>query len=162
MKQHGLDDKPLQITDATVLRIFREYTREPGRRNFGRRLETVIRKIAVIRSSGDEATGGAYTDIAITGEITLRKRVLAVGGIKDKVLAAHRVGIKTVMVPKQNENDLANIPDTVRDSICVIPVERIDEVLKESFIDVVLPQDMSIERIVQAERERSAAKQPSE
>ena len=92
------------------------------------------------------------TDIAMTGEITLRGRVLAVGGIKDKVLAAHRAGIKTVLVPKQNENDLANIPDTVRDSICCIPVESIDEVLKESFIDVVVPQDTSIERIVQAER----------
>ena len=92
------------------------------------------------------------TDIAMTGEITLRGRVLAVGGIKDKVLAAHRAGIKTVQVPKQNENDLANIPDTVRDSICCIPVESIDEVLKESFIDVVVPQDTSIERIVQAER----------
>ena len=55
MKQHGLDDQPLQITDAAVLRIIREYTREPGLRNFGRRLETVIRKIAVIRSSGDKA-----------------------------------------------------------------------------------------------------------
>ena len=71
------------------------------------------------------------------------------------------MGIKTVLVPKQNENDLANIPDTVRDSICGIPVESIDEVLKESFIDVVVPQDTSIERIVQAERERSAAKEQS-
>ncbi|MEE2993723.1 MAG: endopeptidase La [Gemmatimonadota bacterium] len=289
MKQHGLDDQPLQITDETVLRIIREYTREPGLRNFGRRLETVIRKIAVMRSSGDEApahieldnlpdylgpplfipttedrspevgvvnglgvtgSGGQLlmiealripgngqliitgqlgevmresvlaaksyiqsqagtlnippekfdkynihlhfpegaipkdgpsagiaiataiasllsdrpvrTDIAMTGEITLRGRVLAVGGIKDKVLAAHRAGIKTVLVPKQNENDLANIPDTVRDNICCIPVESIDEVLKESFIDVVVPQDTSIERIVQAERERSAAKEQSE
>ena len=102
------------------------------------------------------------TDIAMTGEITLRGRVLAVGGIKDKVMAAHRAGIKTVLVPKQNENDLANIPDTVRDSICCIPVESIDEVLKESFIDVVVPQDTSIERIIQAERERSAAKEQSE
>ena len=102
------------------------------------------------------------TDIAMTGEITLRGRVLAVGGIKDKVLAAHRAGIKTVLVPKQNENDLANIPDTVRDSICCIPVESIDEVLKESIIDVVVPQDTSIERIIQAERERSAAKEQSE
>lgn len=92
------------------------------------------------------------TDIAMTGEITLRGRVLAVGGIKDKVMAAHRAGIKTVLVPKQNENDIANIPDTVRDSICCIPVESIDEVLKESFIDVVVPQDTSIEQIVQAER----------
>ena len=98
----------------------------------------------------------------MTGEITLRGRVLAGGGIKDKVLAAHRAGIKTVLVPKQNENDLANIPDTVWDSICCIPVESIDEVLKESFIDVVVPQDTSIERIVQAERERSAAKEQSE
>ena len=92
------------------------------------------------------------TDIAMTGEITLRGRVLAVGGIKDKVMAAHRAGIKTVLAPKQNENDLANIPDTVRDSICCIPVESIDEVLKESFIDVLVPQDTSIERIVQPER----------
>tara|TARA_B100001105_G_scaffold135804_1_gene108775 strand:+ start:511 stop:828 length:318 start_codon:yes stop_codon:yes gene_type:complete len=90
MKQHGLDDQPLQITDVAALRIIREYTREPGRRNFGRRLETVIRKIAVIRSSGDEATGGAYTDIAITGEITLRGRVLAGGAA-----GGHQNGVGT-------------------------------------------------------------------
>ena len=98
-------------------------------------------------------------DIAMTGEITLRGRVLAVGGIKDKVLAAHRAGIKTVLVPKQNETDLANIPESVRHTIRCIPVESIDEVLKESIIDIIIPKDMSIERIVQAERERTAAQE---
>ena len=286
MKQHGLDDQPLDITDTTVMRIIREYTREPGLRNFNRRLETVIRKVAVMRATdepvpahiepdkipdylgpptfipttedrspeigvvnglGVTGSGGQLlmiealrlpgngqliitgqlgdvmresvlaaksyiqsqaetldilpemfskynihlhfpegaipkdgpsagiaiataitsllsdrpvrTDIAMTGEITLRGRVLAVGGIKDKVLAAHRAGIKTGLVPKQNENDLMNIPETVRNTVRCVPVESIDEVLKESIIEVNMPKDLSIERIVQAERERASAQE---
>lgn len=286
LKQHGMEDQPLEITDDAVLRIIREYTREPGLRNYNRHLEAVIRKVAVMTAAGEPVSmpveadtltdflgpplfvptaedrspevgvvnglgvtgaggqllmiealrvpgngqliitgqlGGVMkesvlaaksyiqsqagtldipsdmfdkynihlhfpegaipkdgpsagiaiatavasllsdrpvrNDIAMTGEITLRGRVLAVGGIKDKVLAAHRAGIKTVLVPKQNENDLASIPDTVRDSITCIPVESIDEVLKESIIDVVVPKDMTIEQIVQAEQARSAAQE---
>jgi ATP-dependent Lon protease len=95
------------------------------------------------------------TEVAMTGEITLRGRVLAVGGVKDKVLAAHRAGIRTVILPKQNENDLMSVPEAVRSALRCVFVEQVDEVLKESIIEVVLPRETSIERVVQAEQKRS-------
>ncbi len=73
-------------------------------------------------------------DIAMTGEITLRGRVLAIGGLKEKLLAAHRGGIKTVLIPQENEKDLAEIPDNVKKSLEIIPVSTADEVLKHALI----------------------------
>ena len=69
-------------------------------------------------------------DVAMTGEITLRGEVLAIGGLKEKLLAAHRGGIKTVVIPKDNERDLAEIPDNVKADLSIHPVKWIDEVLK--------------------------------
>lgn len=66
----------------------------------------------------------------MTGEITLRGEVLPIGGLKEKLLAAHRGGIKTVLIPKDNERDLEEIPDNVIADLEVIPVQWIDEVLK--------------------------------
>ncbi len=74
-------------------------------------------------------------DIAMTGEITLRGRVLPVGGIKEKVLAARRAGIKTVILPKDNESSLEDIPENLRKEIKFIFVENMDEVLKVAFKD---------------------------
>ena len=68
-------------------------------------------------------------DVAMTGEITLRGEVLAIGGLKEKLLAAHRGGIKTVVIPKENERDLAEIPDNVKADLSIHPVKWIDEVL---------------------------------
>ncbi|TDF39569.1 endopeptidase La [Alteromonadaceae bacterium M269] len=68
-------------------------------------------------------------DVAMTGEITLRGEVLAIGGLKEKLLAAHRGGIKTVIIPKENERDLAEIPDNVKQDLSIHPVQWIDEVL---------------------------------
>jgi len=68
-------------------------------------------------------------DVAMTGEITLRGQVLAIGGLKEKLLAAHRGGIKTVLIPQENEKDLKEVPDNIKDSLEVIPVKWIDEVL---------------------------------
>lgn len=68
-------------------------------------------------------------DVAMTGEITLRGQVLAIGGLKEKLLAAHRGGIKTVVIPQENEKDLQEIPDNIKDALEVIPVTWIDEVL---------------------------------
>lgn len=68
-------------------------------------------------------------DVAMTGEITLRGRVLAVGGLKEKLLAAHRAGIKKALIPAPNRNDLEEIPQSVREAMEIIPVETIDEVL---------------------------------
>ena len=73
-------------------------------------------------------------DIAMTGEITLRGRVLAIGGLKEKILAAHRGGIKKVVIPKENEKDLKDIPATVLKTVEIVPVEHMDEVLPHALI----------------------------
>jgi ATP-dependent Lon protease len=73
-------------------------------------------------------------DVGMTGEITLRGQVLPVGGIKEKVLAAHRAGLKTVIIPKQNDKDLEDIPDEARDSLEFILVERVDDVFDAALV----------------------------
>jgi ATP-dependent Lon protease len=70
----------------------------------------------------------------MTGEVTLRGRVLPVGGIKMKVLAAHRAGLTTVILPKRNERDLDELPDDVRNAMTFVPVDRIDEALKVALL----------------------------
>jgi ATP-dependent Lon protease len=69
-------------------------------------------------------------DVAMTGEITLRGEVLAIGGLKEKLLAARRGGIKTVIIPHENERDLAEVPDNIKDKLDIKPVKWIDEVLE--------------------------------
>jgi ATP-dependent Lon protease len=69
-------------------------------------------------------------DVAMTGEITLRGKVLPIGGVKEKVLGAHRAGIKNIILPKDNEKDLADIPKNVLDTLNVFMVQTMDEVLK--------------------------------
>ena len=73
-------------------------------------------------------------DVAMTGEITLRGLVLPIGGLKEKLLAAHRAGIKKVLIPTENKKDLVEVPKTILDSIEVIPVKNVDEVLKVALI----------------------------
>ncbi|MBX5481577.1 MAG: endopeptidase La [Myxococcaceae bacterium] len=73
-------------------------------------------------------------DVAMTGEISLRGRVLPIGGLKEKVLAAHRAGIKTVLIPKANKKDLRDIPKKVRRALRIVPVEYVDEVLREALV----------------------------
>ena len=76
-------------------------------------------------------TGKAvHRKIAMTGEITLRGEVLAIGGLKEKLLAAHRGGIKTVMIPDENVKDLVEIPDNVKNRLEIVPVKWIDKVLE--------------------------------
>ena len=80
-------------------------------------------------------TGRAVrSEVAMTGEITLRGQVLPVGGIKDKVLAAHRLGVATVIIPHKNENDLDDLPDEVRESLEFVLAERVDDVLAASLV----------------------------
>jgi len=69
-------------------------------------------------------------DVAMTGEITLRGEVLQIGGLKEKLLAAHRGGIKTVIIPEENVKDLVDIPDNVKNKLDIIPVKWIDKVLE--------------------------------
>ena len=66
----------------------------------------------------------------MTGEITLRGLVLPIGGLKEKLLAAHRAGIKTVLIPIENKKDLVEVPKTILDTLEILPVKNIDEVLK--------------------------------
>ncbi|MGO0306862.1 endopeptidase La [Endozoicomonas acroporae] len=81
-------------------------------------------------------------DVAMTGEITLRGQVLAIGGLKEKLLAAHRGGIKKVLIPEENRRDLKEIPDNIKDDLEIIPVQWIDEVLEValSYMPEALPE----------------------
>ncbi len=75
----------------------------------------------------------------MTGEITLRGKVLPIGGLKEKILAAHRAGVKTIIVPKDNEKDLADIPKNVLDALNVHLVSTMDEVLKIALAGPLTP-----------------------
>ena len=78
-------------------------------------------------------------DVAMTGEVTLRGRVLPIGGLKEKLLAALRAGIKTVLIPQENEKDLADIPDNVKRKMEIVPVSNCDEVLKRALVNELTP-----------------------
>ena len=93
-------------------------------------------------------------DVAMTGEITLRGRVLPIGGLKEKLLAALRGGVKKVLIPKDNEKDLAEIPDNVKKGLEIIPVATVDEALKEALVTAPIP--------IEWEEDESADKVPSE
>ncbi len=80
-----------------------------------------------------------HKDIAMTGEISLRGRVLAIGGLKEKLLAALRAGTKTVLIPEENEKDLADIPDNVKGELKIIPVSTVDEVLAHALTQKLTP-----------------------
>ena len=84
-------------------------------------------------------------DIAMTGEITLRGRVLPIGGLKEKLLAALRGGVKTVLIPKDNEKDLADIPDNVKQGLEIVPVATVDEVLKRALTRALTPVEWTDE-----------------
>ena len=71
----------------------------------------------------------------MTGEITLRGRVLPIGGLKEKLLAALRGGLKTVIIPQENEKDLADIPDNVKRSLEIVATDSVDEVLKHTLVE---------------------------
>ena len=78
-------------------------------------------------------------DIAMTGEVTLRGKVLRIGGLKEKLLAAHRGGIKHVLIPKSNERDLTEIPDNVKEGLIIESVETIDQVLQAALVTTPIP-----------------------
>jgi ATP-dependent Lon protease len=78
-------------------------------------------------------------DVAMTGEVTLRGRVLPIGGLKEKLLAAMRGGIKKVLVPKDNEKDLAEIPDNLKRAVEIVPVTSVEEVLEHALVSPLVP-----------------------
>jgi ATP-dependent Lon protease len=78
-------------------------------------------------------------NVAMTGEVTLRGRVLPIGGLKEKLLAALRAGVNTVLIPQENEKDLAEIPDNVKKGLRIVPVATVEEVLKEALAEPLVP-----------------------
>jgi ATP-dependent Lon protease len=104
-------------------------------------------------------------DIAMTGEVTLRGNALPIGGLKEKLLAALRGGIKTVLIPKENEKDLAEIPDNVKEGLEIIPVEHVRDVLRHALVrqpepiewDEAAEEEAAIARAAKLEEERREA-----
>ena len=86
------------------------------------------------------------SDVAMTGEITLRGEVLPIGGLKEKLLAAHRGGINTVLIPHENEKDLAEIPKNIKDKLTIVPVKWIDEVLQHALAHTPVPESAKNEQ----------------
>src|SRR5690554_5930820 len=97
-------------------------------------------------------------DVAMTGEITLRGEVLGIGGLKEKLLAAHRGGIKVVMIPEENVKDLADIPDNVKNHLEIIPVRWIDRVLEVALQK--MPTPLSDEEVARLAAEAVASAKP--
>jgi ATP-dependent Lon protease len=94
------------------------------------------------------------SDVGMTGEITLRGLVLPIGGLKEKVLAAHRAGLKVVIHPRRNEKDLDDVPEEVRRELKFVPVDRVEDVLAVAFE----PQPSNGARRTTVRRRRPAAK----
>ena len=93
-------------------------------------------------------------EIAMTGEVTITGQVLQIGGLKEKLLAAHRAGVKKVLIPKENEKDLADIPKKVREDIKIIPVETADEVLKIALTKELKPVEWTeVDKISEAKKD---------
>jgi ATP-dependent Lon protease len=112
--------------------------------------------VAMVTSIVSVMTGiPVRKDLAMTGEISLRGRVLPIGGLKEKLLAALRAGIKTVLIPKENEKDLAEIPDNVKQGLKIIPVTLADEVLGHALSRPLVPIEWSEEdELAELARER--------
>ena len=96
--------------------------------------------IAIVTSIISSITGVPVSkDVAMTGEVTLKGNVLQIGGLKEKLLAAHRAGIKTALIPSENKKDLVDIPEVIKKSINIIPVNTVDEVLKHALTKTLKP-----------------------
>ncbi|WP_397593700.1 endopeptidase La [Sphingorhabdus sp.] len=96
--------------------------------------------IGMVTAIVSTLTGNAvHRDVAMTGEVTLRGRVLPIGGLKEKLLAALRGGIKTVLIPMENEKDLAEIPANIKEGLEIIPVSHVDEVLARALTEPLAP-----------------------
>ena len=111
--------------------------------------------IAMVTSIVSSLTGiPVKRDVAMTGEVTLRGRVLPIGGLKEKLLAALRGGIKTVLIPDENEKDLAEIPKNVIEGLKIIPVKTVDEVLKVALTKSLSPIDWVEIDLSQTQKEK--------
>src|SRR5690606_32936389 len=97
-------------------------------------------------------------DVAMTGEITLRGRVLPVGGIKEKVLAAHRAGIKRVVLPERNQADLEEVPEEIREELEFVFAQKMDDVLLHALSE---PEQLKLEPSAKPEKTAAAPPAPS-
>jgi len=97
-------------------------------------------------------------EVAMTGEITLRGEVLPIGGLKEKLLAAHRGGISIVLIPEENRKDLAEIPKNVKDKLDIRPVRWIDEVLQNALLHQPTPLEQSDTKEAAAKSSKAKAK----
>src|SRR5262249_34410072 len=95
-------------------------------------------------------------DLAMTGEVTLRGRILPIGGLKEKVLAAHRGGIKTVLIPAENEKDVKEIPAVILRTVDIRLVDHMDQVLRQALV-LDNPDEFLKKPLVTVEREPEAA-----
>ena len=96
--------------------------------------------VAMITSIISSLTGNPVKHlVAMTGEMTLRGRVLPIGGLKEKLLAASRGGIKIVIIPKENEKDLSEIPDNIKDGLDIKPISVVDEALEIALVNPLIP-----------------------
>ena len=96
--------------------------------------------VAVVTSIVSVLTGiPIRKDVAMTGEITLRGRVLAIGGLKEKLLAAHRGGLRTVLIPDDNERELSEIPDNIKKSLTIVPISTVDEAIRAALVSEPTP-----------------------
>ena len=101
-------------------------------------------------------------DIAMTGEVTLRGNASAIGGLKEKLLAALRAGVKTVLIPTENEKDLPEIPDNVKEGLEIIPVSHVSEVLEHALVRKPEPIDWDEEAEEAAAAERALSGSPED
>ena len=114
--------------------------------------------VAMVTSIVSVLTGiKVKRNVAMTGEVTLRGRVLPIGGLKEKLLAALRGGITTVLIPQENEKDLAEIPDNVKRGLKIIPVVMVEEVLEHSLVSDLTPMDWDEEAELEASALAAAA-----
>lgn len=112
--------------------------------------------VAMVTSIVSVLTGiPVRREVAMTGEITLRGRVLPIGGLKEKLLAAHRGGIKTVLIPIENEKDLADIPDNVKRGLTIVPIDTLDQLLANALTQPLTPIEWD-EEAAEAAKKRPA------
>ena len=95
-------------------------------------------------------------DVAMTGEITLRGEVLPIGGLKEKLLAAHRGGIKTVLIPEENEKDLTDIPENIQDKLVIKSVKWIDEIFETALEQLPVPLEKPVASSSKSKDEKPA------
>ena len=98
----------------------------------------------------------------MTGEITLRGEILPIGGLKEKLLAAHRGGIETVLIPADNEKDLPEIPKNIKDKLKIVPVKWIDEVIALSLQHVPRPKEDDERNVVDRDKSKAEEGEKSE